>query len=175
MLFLSRTLGLLTLSSDRIGRCRFSRSFKSLDPDYTLFLVDSYLVGKDPAFWSHHANVDRVWWMRQMPDPAAHAHHDRGDVLLCLRVGRGSRPWPVGGGGGVGRARGGDNVVVLGGNNVMVFIFNVVIISSVRFANYFCKIMEKKERRQFKLNLYPFHLFEEFPPFSPLVKVFARY
>ncbi|KAG8164986.1 hypothetical protein KVR01_005261 [Diaporthe batatas] len=27
----------------------------------------------DPAFWSHHANIDRVWWMWQMQDPDARA------------------------------------------------------------------------------------------------------
>lgn len=32
-----------------------------------------YTSPGDPAFWSHHANIDRVWWMWQMLDPAARA------------------------------------------------------------------------------------------------------
>lgn len=28
-----------------------------------------YVSPGDPAFWSHHAQIDRVWWMWQMLDP----------------------------------------------------------------------------------------------------------
>lgn len=34
---------------------------------------DVYTSPGDPAFWSHHANIDRVWWMWQMQDPDARA------------------------------------------------------------------------------------------------------
>lgn len=30
---------------------------------------DFYVSPGDPIFWSHHANIDRVWWMWQMLDP----------------------------------------------------------------------------------------------------------
>lgn len=34
---------------------------------------DVYLSPGDPIFWSHHANIDRVWWMWQMLDPETRA------------------------------------------------------------------------------------------------------
>lgn len=30
---------------------------------------DVYVSPGEPLFWSHHANIDRVWWMWQMLDP----------------------------------------------------------------------------------------------------------
>lgn len=32
-----------------------------------------YVSPGDPLFWSHHANLDRVWWMWQMLDPPTRA------------------------------------------------------------------------------------------------------
>lgn len=34
---------------------------------------DFYVSPGDPIFWSHHANIDRVWWMWQMLDPEERA------------------------------------------------------------------------------------------------------
>ncbi|KAG6363595.1 hypothetical protein INS49_008696 [Diaporthe citri] len=42
---------------------------------------DVYTSPGDPAFWSHHANIDRVWWMWQMQDPDARA----GNVSTAIR------------------------------------------------------------------------------------------
>lgn len=36
---------------------------------------DFYTSPGEPAFWSHHANIDRVWWMWQMLDPDARAEN----------------------------------------------------------------------------------------------------
>lgn len=36
---------------------------------------DVYTSPGDPAFWSHHANIDRVWWMWQMQDPDVRAEN----------------------------------------------------------------------------------------------------
>lgn len=42
---------------------------------------DVYTSPGDPAFWSHHANIDRVWWMWQMQDPDVRA----GNVSTAVR------------------------------------------------------------------------------------------
>ncbi|KAL1881338.1 hypothetical protein Daus18300_001191 [Diaporthe australafricana] len=42
---------------------------------------DVYTSPGDPAFWSHHANIDRVWWMWQMQDPEVRA----GNVSTAIR------------------------------------------------------------------------------------------
>lgn len=34
---------------------------------------DVYVSPGEPAFWSHHANIDRVWWIWQMLDPETRA------------------------------------------------------------------------------------------------------
>lgn len=34
---------------------------------------DLYVSPGDPVFWTHHAAVDRVWWMWQMLDPETRA------------------------------------------------------------------------------------------------------
>lgn len=34
---------------------------------------DFYVSPGDPIFWSHHANIDRVWWIWQMLDPEMRA------------------------------------------------------------------------------------------------------
>lgn len=42
---------------------------------------DVYTSPGDPAFWSHHANIDRVWWMWQMQDPDVRS----GNVSTAIR------------------------------------------------------------------------------------------
>lgn len=34
---------------------------------------DVFVSPGEPLFWSHHANIDRVWWMWQMLDPETRA------------------------------------------------------------------------------------------------------
>lgn len=42
---------------------------------------DVFTTPAEPLFWSHHAGIDRVWWMWQMLDPATRA----GNVSTAIR------------------------------------------------------------------------------------------
>lgn len=42
---------------------------------------DFYVSPGDPIFWSHHANIDRVWWMWQMLDPDVRASTAINDLV----------------------------------------------------------------------------------------------
>lgn len=42
---------------------------------------DVFVSPGEPLFWSHHANIDRVWWMWQMLDPETRV----GNVSTAIR------------------------------------------------------------------------------------------
>lgn len=47
---------------------------------------DFYVSPGDPIFWSHHANIDRVWWIWQMLDPEMRASTAVNDLVATSTI-----------------------------------------------------------------------------------------